>query len=587
MKFRLVIAVILFVCLNFHLFATTYYVSNAGNDADPGTLSKPFLTIQNASNKVAAGDTVFILNGVYAGFDHRFPSGTASDPIVYFAESQATIIDSAGPIRSDGINVEGADYIIVDGFTIRNIAQPGNGIRIVLSNNCIVKNCICDGNWNRGIFTAFTDDILIEHNESMNTIDEHGIYVSNSSDRPIIRYNISHDNNNIGIHMNGDLSAGGDGIISDALVYGNIIYNNNQAAGINMDGVENALVYNNLIYNNHSAQGIALFQIDGAIPSRGARIFHNTIIVPSDGRWGILLVDGANVGTEIINNIIINMHSFRGSITTEDTSGLRSDFNILSDKMSNMGDGTAFPLSDWQLLGLDINSQKSNPLTQIFNDPLNEEFSLFPGSQAINAGTITTISEDINEQLRDLNPDIGAFESNSTLPILLEERLNGYVDQSSIIISWKVQQIINSELMELQKQTVNGIWKPLATFQDSDLHHQLFTVRDLDPRDGMNAFRLIEKLYDQRIIVLDNLNIEFIDESPLAIWPNPTSDLLHIDGDTKLLRTIQVLTLSGMQLYNSSTIQNELLFPNIPAGSYLLILKLKSGKTIKKIVIFN
>jgi hypothetical protein len=252
-----------------------------------------------------------------------------------------------------------------------------------------------------------------------------------------------------------------------------------------------------------------------------------------------------------------------------------------------MGDGIAFPLSDWQLLGLDINSQIANPLTQIFNDPLNAEFSLIPGSQAINAGTTTTISEDINEQIRDPNPDIGAYESNSTLPILLEESLSGYVDQSSIIISWKVHQIINSDLMELQKQTINGFWKPLASFQGSDLDHQLFSVRDQNPNDGMNIYRLIEKLYDDRIIVLDHLNIEFIDESPLAIWPNPTSDLLHIDGDIKLIKTVQVFTLSGKQLINSNAIHPDLLLPNIPAGSYLLILTLKSGKTIKKMVIFN
>ena len=71
-----------------------------------------------------------------------------------------------------------------------------------------------------------------------------------------------------------------------------------------MDGVENPVVYNNLIYNNHSAQGIALFQQDGAIPSQGAKVYNNTIIVPSDGRWGILVKDGSNVNTDILNNII-------------------------------------------------------------------------------------------------------------------------------------------------------------------------------------------------------------------------------------------------------------------------------------------
>ena len=55
--------------------------------------------------------------------------------------------------------------------------------------------------------------------------------------------------------MNGDLSAGGDGIISDAQVYGNILYENKLAAGINMDGLQDPIIYNNLIYNNHTASG--------------------------------------------------------------------------------------------------------------------------------------------------------------------------------------------------------------------------------------------------------------------------------------------------------------------------------------------
>jgi len=55
---------------------------------------------------------------------------------------------------------------------------------------------------------------------------EHGIYVGNSGDRPVIRRNVVWGNNANGIHMNGDLSQGGDGIISGAIVEGNIIHDN-------------------------------------------------------------------------------------------------------------------------------------------------------------------------------------------------------------------------------------------------------------------------------------------------------------------------------------------------------------------------
>ena len=68
---------------------------------------------------------------------------------------------------------------------------------------------------------------------------EHGIYVGNSGDRPIVRGNIAWGNQVCGIHMNGDVSQGGDGIISGALVENNVIFDNGRkgGSGINCDGV--------------------------------------------------------------------------------------------------------------------------------------------------------------------------------------------------------------------------------------------------------------------------------------------------------------------------------------------------------------
>ena len=413
----------LLVCLllsNLLSAQTNYYVSNSGNDSNDGlTQATAFLTIQHAADLVAAGDTVFILDGVYAGFDIRDTDGTSMDPIVFFGLGNNVELNTKGPLRNDIVNIENSDYIVVDGLIANDALLNGNGIRVVLSDNCIVRNCSCDNNAERGIFTGFTDDILIEYNICTNSLDEHGIYVSNSSDRPIIRYNECYGNNNIGIHSNGDLSAGGDGIISDAEIYGNHIHDNNLAAGINMDGLENPIIYNNLIYNNHSAQGIALFQQDGAIMTSGAKIFNNTIIVPSDGRWGILMHDGANVNTEVYNNIIINQHAWRGCIAVEDISQLSSDYNILNDKMSDSGDGSTIPLADWQALGLDTNSDLADPLAMIFEDPSMDDFHLLAGSQAIDNGTNlvnSIVSDDLegNTRPQGMGFDIGSFEFLST-----------------------------------------------------------------------------------------------------------------------------------------------------------------------------
>lgn len=401
------------------LFATTYYVSNSGNNANSGlSPAYAFATIQHAADQVGAGDSVLVADGTYAGFDFRYTNGTAADPIVFAAMGNSCVINDNGPIREDAINIEEANYVYVLGFICKDMVSYGNGIRVVTSNNCIVRGNKCENN-GRGIFTGFTDDILIENNICRDSWYEHGIYVSNSSDRPVVRHNSCYNNTKSGIHMNGDESAGGDGIISDPEIYGNRIYENNLGSGINLDGVEGALIYNNLIYDNHSCQGIVLFQTDGAIMSYGAKIYNNTIIVPSDGRWGILLQDGSNVQTVVKNNIIINLHSFRGCLGLWSTTGFESDYNIFNDRLSTTGDDAGtITLADWQLLGLDPHSLVADNMTDIFVNPGTDDYHLKTGSQAIDAGTaLASVSVDYDNLIRPWGTayDIGAYEYGSVL----------------------------------------------------------------------------------------------------------------------------------------------------------------------------
>jgi hypothetical protein len=61
-----------------------------------------------------------------------------------------------------------------------------------------------DGRW--GSLTGFVDDCTAEGSEAHHSQIEHGIYVSNSADRPVVRGNPLHHNHANGLHMNGDAS---------------------------------------------------------------------------------------------------------------------------------------------------------------------------------------------------------------------------------------------------------------------------------------------------------------------------------------------------------------------------------------------
>src|SRR5262245_45675937 len=200
----------------------TFYVDPAGNDSAAGAITSPWRTLQKAANTVRAGDLVIVRVGHYAGL-YLTTSGTATDPITFRGDPGA-IVDTQNPTTQDGINLEGASYVVIEGFTVTGV--PRAGIRSVLNHHVVIRGHTGDLNGRWGILTGFSDDILIEDNVMSRSQAEHGIYVSNSGDRPTIRGNVVWGNNANGIHMNGDLSQGGDGIISGALVEDNVIFNN-------------------------------------------------------------------------------------------------------------------------------------------------------------------------------------------------------------------------------------------------------------------------------------------------------------------------------------------------------------------------
>ncbi len=335
--------------------ASDYWVSISGDDQNDGTKTNPWATLQHAAQQVAAGDTVTVTAGQYDGFQ-LYNSGTPNARITFRAERGARPqIVSDAPGRPDGINLEGASYVTIEGFRVTGRTRAG--IRAVLCSHVHLRNNHSENNRYWGILTGFCDDLVIENNVTVNSQIEHGIYASNSGDRPIIRGNVIYGNAGSGIHMNGDGEAGGDGVISGALVERNIVFDNGRVggSGINMDGIQDSVIRNNLIYDTH-ASGISLYRINGSEPSTGNQVVNNTVQVASDGRWAMNIQDGSSHNT-LRNNIFLNDHAFRGAIDicSDCLTGFDSDFNLMKDRVSVGGDFV--DLASWQRQhGQDSNS---------------------------------------------------------------------------------------------------------------------------------------------------------------------------------------------------------------------------------------
>jgi parallel beta-helix repeat protein len=393
--------------------AAEYVVATNGDDANPGTESQPWRTLQHAADSVGPGDTVSVRAGNYAGA-YIENSGTSSQPIVFRAFSgEAPSITEDNPETPDGINVEGASYVTVQGFTVNGRSRAG--IRAATCDHVTIRDNRIDGSGKWGIFTAFCDDVVIDHNVTANTGEQHGIYVSNSGDRPIVRNNTIYGNTQAGIHMNGDISNGGDGIISDALVENNVIWDNGSggASGINCDGVQDSLIRNNLIFDEH-ASGISLYRIDGGGASTGNRVLNNTVLVAADGRWALNIQDGSSSNTAR-NNILLNANSSHGAIDIggDSLDGFSADHNAVTDRFTTNGGDSVLSLSEWRgETGNDGNSFVSAS-SNLFENPGGDDYSLSPSSPAVDAGeTLADVPTDLLGVARPQGTgfDIGAYE---------------------------------------------------------------------------------------------------------------------------------------------------------------------------------
>ena len=371
--------------------ATPFFVSPTGNDTAAGTSAAPWKTLQHAADVVGPGDRVTVRAGNYAGF-YLDASGTTVAPIAFVADP-GVLINQPNPVRTQhGINLENASHVIIDGFSVTGMQRAG--VRSVgvdgdeLASFVTIRNVHSYNNGYWGILTGFVNDLLIENNVTNGSVNEHGIYVSNSGDRPVIRNNTSYGNRANGIHMNGDASLGGDGLITGALVTGNTIYDNGVGggSGINMDGVQNSRIENNLIYNNH-ASGISMYQIDGGAGSSGNVVANNTIIEASDARWALNIQDGS-INNTVRNNILLNNHASRGAIDISPDSlpGFTSNFNAVISRFTNDDGALIKTLAQWQAAtGNDLNSFVANAAA-LFVNPAANDYRLKVGSPAINAG---------------------------------------------------------------------------------------------------------------------------------------------------------------------------------------------------------
>jgi parallel beta-helix repeat protein len=380
--------------------------------------NQEYSTIQAAVNAAVAGDTVQVFDGNYVGFSIS-RSGTASARITVRAAGEAAVIDRVSS-SGEGIRVSNASYVTIEGFKVKGMPGFGIGARGASPTSpmrgvTIRDNTVYDSA-SSNIYASQVTDSLIEGNTTYGSKDSHGIYLANGgSDNTVIRGNLAYGNANNGIHLNGDLSVGGDGLHSGVTIEDNVLHGN-AANGMDLDGIQGSTIRNNVIYNN-GRHGVRAFKVDAAAGPRDLTIVNNTIAVKSGSTPVKLTEDGG--GHTIFNNVLVNEGTSGGSIVVGHAS-FKSDRNAFVNPGFSLNGGSSMvTLAQWRAMaGAYDTGSITSSLSALFAAASSRDYRLRSGSPAANAGVAayngrSAPAEDIAGVARPQGGavDQGAYES--------------------------------------------------------------------------------------------------------------------------------------------------------------------------------
>jgi len=230
------------------------------------------------------------------------------------------------------------------------------------------------------------------------------------------------------------------------------------------------------------------------------------------------------------------------SAATQTTNSWQSPFVV---------DATDFTSLDTSVLRGPRNADGSLPDISLLH--------LASGSDLINSGT------NVGLGFYGAAPDLGAFETNYTLPVGLLS-FSGLVKNNTVVLNWKTASEFQNAGWEVEKWVAGTVaWQKIgfvAGKGNSNVLNQ-YAFTDAVLSSNTTQYRLKQMDVNGRYTYSNVILIKATEpKNKLSIYPNPSVNVTNISFNVSTQEKVQV------QLYNCSgqllqTVVNELLVPGV------------------------
>jgi|GEM_PF-6669145 len=408
---------------------------------------------------------------------------------------------------------------------------------------------------------------------------------------------------------------------AEARVYRNTIRNVSASGstaycyGLYVSSGISTQIYNNFIADLKAPTASNTNAITGIYITSSAtsvNLLHNSVAFAASST-------GTNFGTyavyantsptiNIINNILSNSSVPRGtgktvaygrSSTTLSSYGASSNNNLFfagSPSAANLvfTDGTnndqTLAAFQARVSTRDMNSISTDP-TGFFTSAVDLHLGNCSGCAVENAGVLlASVSDDIDSEVRNDPPEIGADEKSNPLPVNLLYFDARCIDDHTEL-TWKTSSETNNAYFLLERSNGNSAWSLIATIAGAGNSNQVipYSWNDYTLADGFNYYRLTQVDFDGRSRTYGIREI-FYNKSGVGkelncnIYPNPSAGIVYFfseaDAQFEIADGTGRVVLSGT--CNAGV---EKPVPGLSTGFYVVRLYSDSSESTIKLII--